>query len=118
LQLQCPRHHKTLNAAARDTRFGQFLRQSALVGLKRPLASASGLRGVSGNVLNAQLMKEHAGVLAGGVFHGDHQVTDFLWYPAVRADILVEHHAWQGGAFVFDAVFAGFLGGFDRTCLF
>jgi hypothetical protein len=49
----------------RDTRFGQFLRQSALVGLKRPLDFASGLRGVRGNMLNAQLMQgsAHLGVV-------------------------------------------------------
>lgn len=30
--------------------------------------------------------------------------------------ILVDHHAWQGGAFAFDAVFICWFGRFDDTC--
>lgn len=54
-------------------------------------------------------------MLARCIIHRDDQVPYRLGYPAVRAGILVDHHAAQGCAFAFDAVFTAPLGRFDNA---
>src|SRR5450756_438988 len=59
--------------------------------------------------------EEHAGVLAGGIIHGDHQVPHGVVHPAVGAGVLVDHHAHQRHALALDAVLASELARFDRA---
>ena len=60
--------------------------------------------------------KKHAGVLAGGVIHRHHQIPHRVGHPAVRAGVLVNHHARQRHAFALGAVFASARVGLGHYC--